>query len=107
MTEPHYGHETKKRTAPILAQLIQVAGPAKGQHAGPWFDPDKMAEGLGVRVGTLQSKGREVNDYHHRHLGLIWERRKNPDRPAGANQYRFVRSIPEQLPLLEGEQRHA
>lgn len=101
MTEPHYGHETKKRTAPILAQLIHVAGPTKGQQEGLWFDPDKMAEMLGVRVGTLQSKGREVNDVHHRFLGLTWERRKKPGGAAGANEYRFVRTVPEQLPLLE------
>lgn len=103
MTEPHYDQETKDRTSPILARLIAEAGPAEGERYGPWFDPDDKAKELGVRVATLQSKGREVNDKHHRRLGLRWERRKKPNAPRGAYEYRFAKVVPEQLPLLEAQ----
>ena len=102
MPETHYGPETKDRTAPILARLLSFMQPRPGEHEGRWIDPDAIAAALGERVATVQSKGREVNDKHHRHLGLRWERRKKAGAPRGAYEYRFSKVEPEQLPLLEG-----
>lgn len=88
--------EDRARTLPLRQRLLDAYGPKDGQDEGPWFDADTVARELGGRVGTLLSKARELNDYHHIHLGLEFE-----SRPLGCGrwEYRIIKRKPEQLPL--------
>lgn len=93
-----YTPEDRARTSGLFRRLLAWYGPLEGQDAGPWFDADEAALVLDGRVGTLLSKGRELNDYHHIHLGLDFQ----SDRVKGGKwRYRIAVRKPEQLPLLE------
>lgn len=98
MEARHWSEADRKRTAPIRQRLLERIGPREEERAGPWVDMDKVAEAIGARVGTCLSKMRELNDYHHAHLGLEFQSRHLG---GGRWEYRIVRRMPEQLPLLE------
>lgn len=94
----HWTPEDKRRTLPVRQRLLDRLAPKDDYPEGPWVDMDKVAEAIGARVGTCLSKMRELNDYHHAHLGLEFQSRHLG---GGRWEYRVVRRVPEQMPLLE------
>jgi hypothetical protein len=89
----HYTDTDRARTAPLKWRARDYL-----LDAG-WHDMDDVAQHLGCRVGTLLSKMREFNDYHHTQHGLVFERRTAG---KGRHEYRLFIRRPEQLTLLEG-----
>lgn len=87
-----YEPQDRARTAPIRERLRDY------MEGRGWLDMDRVAEKLGARVGTLLSKGREFNDYHHASEGLAFESRRVQ---GGRWEYRLVKVQTGQLELME------
>jgi hypothetical protein len=94
----HFTEADKERLRPARERVINC------MVGRGWIDLDQVAKEVGIRVGTVASKLREVCDKDHAYLGLAYDRMRDENRP-GIHLYRLFIRIPEQLNLLE-ESRH-
>ncbi len=88
----HYTAEDKARLTP-LKEKVKAALLNRG-----WVDLDVVAAELGMRVGTLASRLRELKNPSAGYTGLSYERK---NLGGGKHIYRLYEMKPEQMPLFK------
>jgi hypothetical protein len=87
----HYESQDRDRLAPAMQKVRDY------MFETGWYDLDAVSKAIGVRVGTVASKLRELCDRDHAFLGLAYERKRLK---GGVWLYRLYEREPSQLSLL-------